>query len=91
MIKSLARTALWYVFNDRRVLYTGFGYIGRDGLPHHSIGLPQGATLEEIDRAVCAGLTPTTQCMVPVLQEVTENIREVNPELLQSKSHKIME
>lgn len=88
MIKSLARTALWYVPNDRQVLYTGFGYIDPVSLaPHGSLGLPRAAvSLQEVDRAVCQDLSQCALCMAPVLQEVALALDEASPGALNSKS-----
>ena len=92
MIKSLSRTALWYVPDDRRVLYEGFGYLGRGGgelQPHASLGLPRGATLAQVNCAVCADLTQCAQAMAPVLQELAQALDELEPGSLQLKSTRL--
>jgi hypothetical protein len=91
MIKSLARTALWYVPNDRQVLYTGFGYIEPVTLaPHSSLGLPPAVSLQEVDRAVCQDLSQCALCMAPVLQEVALALNEASPGALNSKSFTVV-
>jgi hypothetical protein len=96
MITSLSRTALWYVPNDRRVLYEGFGYLARSGAqqqlqPHASLGLPHGATLAQVNDAVCADLAQCAQAMAPVLQELTAALEECAPGSLHQKSTRVMD
>ena len=87
MIKSLSRTALWYVPNDRRVLYKGFGYIGRaSNLPHASLALPSDASLEQVNAFICADLLACAHTMAPVLGEILSKMEEVNPGILGSTS-----
>ena len=92
MISNLSRTALWYVPDDRGVLYIGFGYIARDSrLPHASLGLPDRATLEEVNAAVCRNLAQCAQCMAPVLLEIAAALAESEPDALRSKSFNVLE